>query len=185
METPSKQSLIADLNAIFSDTVSWLESQPEENFNKEMVPGKWTMAGHLYHLIKSTKAVSKGLGMPKLVLRMTFGVNNREERTYDQQYEKYKNGLAEYVSVNGKSAQPSSDYVPEKGRTFEKVSLLKRFEEERVSFVKAFEKISEKDLGKFVVPHPLMGKMTLREITYFTIFHTKHHLDALQSNYQT
>ena len=184
METPSKKELIKDVESIFQDTTSWIESQPEENFNKEMVKGKWTSAGHLYHLIKTSKGVTKGFSMPKLVLRMTFGVNNRTERTFEEQYQKYISKLEEILKNTGKQARPSNEYLPKEGREFDKDELLSRFEESKQNFIQAFEKISEKDLGKFVIPHPLIGKLTLREFTYFIIFHTKHQLDNLKENYE-
>ena len=43
-------------------------------------------------------------------------------------------------------------------------------------------KWSEDDLDLYVIPHPLMGKLTFREILYFTIYHVKHHkkqMDAI------
>ncbi len=184
MEVLSKQQIIEDLNKAFSDTVSWYESQPDENFNKELVVGKWTMAGHLYHLIKTAKAISGGMGMPKLVLKMTFGTNNRTERTFEEQRKKYKDKLAEIASQSGVSAQPGSEYVPTPGKQYDKAALIKRLQEEKKSLLKNFEKHSEKDLGKYLLPHPLIGKMTLREMSYFAVFHTYHHLDSLKENYQ-
>ena len=33
-------------------------------------------------------------------------------------------------------------------------------------------------LDQYIVPHPLLGKITLREMGYFTIYHVQHH-DAI------
>jgi len=35
--------------------------------------------------------------------------------------------------------------------------------------------ISEKRLDTLLIPHPLMGKMTMREIIMWTAYHTEHH----------
>lgn len=183
MNTLSKPDIVNNLDKAFADTVAWYESQSDENFNKELVEGKWTMAGHLYHLIKSTKAVSKGMGMPKLMLRMTFGVNNRSERSYAEQHQKYKDDLAKVLESTGQGAQPGQDFYPQKGREFDKADLIKRFLFEKDSFIEVFNKQSDKDLAKFVLPHPLMGKLNFREMAYFTTFHTKHHLENLKENY--
>jgi hypothetical protein len=40
---------------------------------------------------------------------------------------------------------------------------------------------SEKELDQYLVKHPLLGRITLRELGYFTIFHTEHHLQSIQN----
>ncbi len=40
---------------------------------------------------------------------------------------------------------------------------------------KRMNKYSEEELDKYILPHPLMGKVTLREMLYFTIYHVQHH----------
>jgi len=177
------EMLSAQLNSIFSETINWFEAQPEANFNKELMEGKWTMAGHLYHLIKSTKAVSKGLLMPKLALRISFGKCNRTERSFEEQHQKYLKALDEFTKVSGSPAIPPSKFVPPEGRVFEKEALLNRFKLGGYDYCQALAKWNEKKLSVYVLPHPIMGKLTVREFTYFTIFHTKHHLDILQGNY--
>jgi hypothetical protein len=34
---------------------------------------------------------------------------------------------------------------------------------------------SEDELDQYILPHPLLGKLTLREMLFFTIYHVKHH----------
>jgi hypothetical protein len=38
----------------------------------------------------------------------------------------------------------------------------------------------EAKLDNFIAPHPLLGKITLRELCYFTIYHTQHHLHNIK-----
>jgi len=161
---------------LFLKTVNWLNEQPEARFNQEIIPDKWTIAHHIYHLVKSTRAVSKGMKMPKLALRTMFGKNNRQERTHDETYEKYMGVLATGVKA-------SSDFSAEPGRVFEKAALIQRFEGELDDLKAALEKWNEKNMSEYVMPHPAIGKMTIRELMYFTIFHTKHHLRTLEEKY--
>ena len=37
------------------------------------------------------------------------------------------------------------------------------------------ERMDEKQLDAYLLPHPLLGKLTLREMLYFTIYHVEHH----------
>ena len=177
MQAASKTVLIEDLTQSFQEVIKWINSQAEERFNQDLVPGKWTIAGHLYHLIKSTKAVSKGMAMPKLGLRTMFGKNNRPERSYQQMVEKYKAALA---TTNIKA--PAS-YQAEAGRIFDRTTLLKRFEGELQALIQALEKWDEADMSIYIMPHPAIGKCTIREFVYFTTLHTYHHLEILQEQY--
>ena len=183
METPTKESLMLDFKSVAEELINWYKDQSEDMFNEEIIAGKWTMAGHLYHLIKTTKGTYKGMAMPRLGLRTAFGKSNRTERTYDQQQQKYHDTLAKIAKTTGKPAVAASKYVPEKGRSFDKDELLKRFQEEMNSMNDQISKWREKDLGVYLLPHPAMGKMTIREFIYFTIIHTKHHHDNLKENY--
>lgn len=177
MEIPTKEELTQKLQKSFQETIDWIEAQPEDHFNKEILPGKWTIAGHLYHLIKSTKGVSKGMGTPKLGLRTMFGKNNRPERTYVELVEKYETTLATTPIT-----QPNN-FQAEPGRIFERAALIKRFEDELNDFIKALDKWKEEDMSIYVMPHPAIGKCTIREFTYFTILHTYHHLNILKGKY--
>ena len=48
---------------------------------------------------------------------------------------------------------------------------------------KATLKLSEKQLDTILLPHPLMGKMTLREILMWNAYHTLHHINVLKAKY--
>jgi len=140
-----KQELISELDRAFSDTINWLNDQHEDQLNQEIIPDKWTAAGHIYHLVKSTK-------------------------------EKYKKAIAPGLTA-------ASDFVAEKGRIFEKAALIKRFQDELTDLKKILNKWDEKSLGEYILPHPAIGKITIREMMYFTIFHTDHHLRTLKEKY--
>lgn len=39
----------------------------------------------------------------------------------------------------------------------------------------SLDSFTEKELDQYVLPHPLLGKLTLREMMFFTIYHVQHH----------
>jgi len=41
-------------------------------------------------------------------------------------------------------------------------------------------KHSEAALDKYILPHPLLGKLTLREMLYFTAYHVAHHKQLVE-----
>lgn len=177
MNIPSKDQLIVDLEKSFLEVKDWINQQTDARINEELIPDKWTIAGHVYHLIKSTKAVSKGIKMPKMGMRAMFGKNNREEKSFEAMKEKYRTRVS-----NAKGKIPNN-FEAEKGRIFDKVELLSRFDTELHDLVQAMGKWNEKDMGSYILPHPALGKCTIRELIYFTIFHTDHHLEILKEKY--
>ena len=47
-------------------------------------------------------------------------------------------------------------------------------------FSKRIDQWSESSLDRFKLLHPLLGRLTLREMLFFTIFHNEHHLRAMK-----
>jgi hypothetical protein len=43
---------------------------------------------------------------------------------------------------------------------------------------------SEDQLDTLLLPHPLLGKLTLREMLYFTIYHVGHHEKSIRESIQ-
>ena len=172
-----KSQIKDQLDRVFNETIEWIDQYPDNELNKTLIKGKWTAAGHGYHLIKSTKAVSMAMKKPKLLLRWMFGTNNRQEKTYDQLKDKY------YKALQGLNVTAPKGYAAEEGRIFSKSELVARLRHELDQILLAINKWDEQQLTKLIVPHPAMGKMTIREVLFFTIFHTQHHLQILKTKY--
>ena len=168
----------AELNQLldnkFNELISWLEDQPEQNFAVQKVPNKWSNGEHLEHLRKTTRAINKGMRIPKLVLRYKFGKMNRKERTYEEIKTKYLGKLA-----SSKVKAPSM-YSPKDISNADRDRLISWFSQERDAMKAAVNKHTEKALGKYVIPHPLIGKLSFREFVYFTAYHTEHHFNLMK-----
>lgn len=65
----------------------------------------------------------------------------------------------------------------------EKDHLLTRLQIQQKKLQYKTVHISEKNLDTLILPHPLMGKMTVREIIMWTAYHTEHHTTTLQNLY--
>ncbi len=152
--------------SVVSDYVKPIE---KEGFTKT-IDGKWSIAQNLDHLIRSTKPIVKALGAPKMGLRM-FGKPNGPSRSYEVLLELYQNELE-----NG--AKAGGPFLPES--EMNQTEMLEFWNSVGNRLAERLEKWSEKDLDKYVVKHPVLGKMTIREILFFTIFHTYHHLRAIK-----
>lgn len=130
--------------------------------------GKWTAGQQTEHLIKSTNPIVKGLSLPKFILKLKFGKANRTSKTYDELVSKYHTKLEQ----GGKSTDKySPSKVPGSLRQKKSKQLLRNIE----VINSKLEAWSEQDLDSFIVAHPLLGKITIRELMYFTSYHAHHH----------
>ncbi len=55
------------------------------------------------------------------------------------------------------------------------MELLNEFSTASAELVSVAEKWTEDDLDRFLLPHPLIGKLTIREMLFFTIYHNLRH----------
>jgi len=173
----TKAEVIKILEQKHQTLYEWLESHPNENWIKGP-QGKWNTGEHIVHLIQSENALNKALWLPKLYLKYKFGTNNRANRTYDQIVKKYQDKLADNPGV----VANTSKKMPAITLT-NKTSYVSKLEKEKVNLIKKFSNWDERDLDIYLLPHPLVGRMTIREIVIWTVYHTEHHYKILESNY--
>jgi len=137
-------------------------------------PGKWNAGQQAEHLIKSTKPILNGLGVPKMMIGMQFGKANRPSKTYPELVERYQDKLA-----NNNQPGPAT-FAPGKVNYSDVAKLVNTQNEIIEKIVKKLDSWSGKDMDKYVFPHPLLGKVTIREMMYFTIYHADHHQSIIK-----
>jgi len=173
----NKILLSENLNRICKEINNWLLAHNDDEFEISKRDGKWTTGQHLKHLIKSTLAVNQGLQIPKEMLKAQFESVERSELDFEQLKLKYTEKLAE-----GPVRAPKS-FAPGDIKNADKYDLLQDFETAKQQMLKTVESWSETELSELVLPHPLIGKLTIREMIMFTIYHTEHHLNILKKHH--
>jgi hypothetical protein len=132
----------------------------------------WSPADNVRHLIKSTVPITKALAMPGLALRGLFGLAEEPSRSYDAIRDAYHEVLA--AGGNAGKFAPSEATPPEDLRAWQR-DLVANLGACIADLEGAVEGWSEKDLDRYRLPHPLLGKLTLREMLLFTLYHYAHH----------
>ncbi len=156
---------------------NWLEQQDSERW--ETGPeNKWTIGQHILHLLQSIKPLNTALSFPKFVLKFKFGKANREVRDYETIKNRYLQRLEKAKGVTFKGSRNMK--VPS---LKEKQYLLNRLKTESKKLQYKTKKWSDNDLNTYVLPHPLMGKMPVREIIMWTTYHVEHHTKTLMEKY--
>ena len=171
----SKGEILQNIPIIFDEVTKTIQNVSDELFTQKVIEGKWSIAENFDHLIKSGAPVASGLKMNKLMIR-AMGKPNRPSRTYEGLTERYKEKLA-----TGAGANIGGKFAPNEKTVFNKTEMLKNWEMVKEKLMERTQKKwSEKDLDNYLMPHPLLGKLLVREMLFFTIFHTGHHLKAIE-----
>lgn len=162
-----REEIAEKLKASYKQYTDYVKELTPDEFEFEP-KGKWSAGQQTLHLIKSTKPLLNGLGLPKFIIKSKFGKANRPSRSYDELVARYK----ERLDQGGTATSP---YVPGKVVAKDQEKLITELTDVINKMSKKIEKWSEEQLDEFVLPHPLLGKVTTREMLYFTIHHASHH----------
>lgn len=152
-------------------------SCPPESFVAAPEPGVWSPGEHLAHLVLSSRAVERALGVPRPLLWLRFGPAHRASRRYVEVRDAYRAALA-------RGGRASGGFIP---RLVDAASpattqreALARWHHTSAALLVRLRAWDEASLDRIRLPHPLLGKMTVREILLFTLYHDLHHRDAVR-----
>jgi hypothetical protein len=171
MEISSKIQIISSLKESGQRAQSWFEGIPvDQFFTRE---GEvWSASDNVDHMIKAIKPITKALKLPKVALQTLFGKPVNLSRSYEEICRIYSDEITKGAKASGSflPKQETPDIPEEK-----KEELLGQLSTELDKLLSAIEKWEESDLDEVQLPHPIIGKITLREILFFTIHHNLRH----------
>jgi len=133
------------------------------------------VAGHLEHLVLSVKPLHLAFSLPSFILKFMFGKPRHQSKNFNELKEAYHRRL----EAGGKASKP---YIPSREKASgSKSQLIENFNNAHDKLKVKLDSWSEAQLDACVLPHPLLGKITLREMICFTIFHIEHHQKAIKN----
>jgi hypothetical protein len=154
--------------------VTYIDSLSKETFLEEK-NGKWAAAQQADHILRSIKPLVLAFTLPKFMPKLLFGKANRPSKSYDEVVASYQKKLKD----GGKA---SGQFIPAKIDFTKKNFTLQQIMRVSENLSKKLNGFSEADLDQMILPHPILGKMTYREMLYFTLYHVNLHLDITQRN---
>jgi DinB superfamily len=162
------------LNQRHTAFLTMLETLSPEQFLHR--PGTaWTAGQQLAHIVSSVTPVAFAFGLPKWGLRLWLGRSTRPSRDYTALVERYMGKLAAGGRATGR-------FVPKDVALTDKARLSKELAAAVARLVRRLDRFSEAELDTLLLPHPLLGKVTLREMLYFTLHHVdQHHAITLRN----
>ena len=163
-----KDSIIEAIATHHNAFVSSIESLEAATFEFSWM-NKWTPGQQLNHIRKSIDPVVLAFWIPRFLLKYQFGLSNRPSRTYQELVDRYLKVLENNKAIAPKRFAPKKIHFSERKKEF--IAYKKSVQR----LLALAEKCPEKDLGLYVIPHPLIGKLTLREMLFFCVYHVQHH----------
>lgn len=154
--------------------ISHITSLSNEEFLKQK-NDKWTAGQQLEHIYLSVKPVRQILTAPKFIPKLIWGKANRKSKTYEELVAKYNLKLESGGRATGR-------FVPKSVSVEKRESITISLKKEVENLCSKIDMFTEEELDTLILPHPLLGKLTIREMLYFTIYHVQHHLMLTKRN---
>jgi hypothetical protein len=136
---------------------------------------KWTTGQQMEHIYLSLKPLRQIMMLPPFLLRWLWGKPNRPGRSYEALVARYQQKLSEGGRATGRFIPK---LVPFTKR--EELAQTIRSEVEKIGY--RLDHFSEQELNNLLLPHPLLGKLTLKEMMFFSIYHVGHHQKSIDSS---
>ena len=167
----TREEIVASLQNVDRQGAEYWRSFDPSVF-LEKIGSSWSPAETVRHLVKGIRPVVKALRMPRLALRLMFGKPRRASVTYDELRTRY---LA-LLEAGGRAGR----FAPSPQTTSDGPTILGRLAEANRSLTEAIGRWKDADLDRYQLPHPLLGKLTVREMLYFMVYHQHHHMAVVE-----
>ncbi|GGR12457.1 DinB family protein [Deinococcus ruber] len=171
--TPTPSDLAAALADAETRVATYFSALPDEVFFAGS-DERWSPAHHLLHLTLAHRPLTGGLRLPRVALLAASGRTDRASRSYTEMQSTYRAAL-------GAGGKASGRYLPAlNGQT--RAALVSDFRQASRELRAALAGWPENDLNTYLLPHPILGKLTVREMLYFSVYHQYHHLNGVRSS---
>jgi len=175
-EPRSGAEIVAAMTRLHTESERYLETVPAIEFAAPQGE-KWSPADHVRHLAKSTYPLVGALGLPKIVLGLRFGRCRSGSRSLPEMREIYRATLRETGATAGRFA-PSPQSSPTDPAAWQR-EVLAKWRGAVSGLAAKIPGWSEAALDRYQLPHPLLGKLTVREMLLFTVYHNAHHMNLV------
>ncbi|MEZ4904164.1 MAG: DinB family protein [Spirosomataceae bacterium] len=169
----NKPTLIDLLQQGFEEVENFATQASYHAFYAKPADEVWSAAENVQHLIQSVFPLNRLLGRPKSYFEEKWGLATHTSRTYQAIITAYHTALGDGIRATGAFAPlDTATGLP---------ILLGEFAQTNAALLNHLTDWSEEDLDNYVIPHPLLGLLTIREMLLFTAYHTRHHLEIMRT----
>jgi hypothetical protein len=174
-EPQSGADILGALRGLHSEADAYLRTLSASTF-VEPQGEKWSPADHVRHLRKSISPLVPALAMPRFVILGMFGWSRRGSHSYPALREIYLRALDDGGQA-GRFA-PSPRPLPADAEHY-RDEILAEWQRTSDELLVEIARWPETSLDRCRLPHPLLGKLSVREMLFFTLYHNSHHLNLI------
>jgi len=168
----TRSQLLDALSSMHRQATKFWDSLSNEYFFAPF-QGKWSPAENVLHLNKSTRPVALAMRLPRVIPRLLYGVHSGSSRSYNQILSQYQQALSRGGQA-GSYAPKRRGFPSDPQSVREKIMLDWNLIWQRL--IGVTEGWDDRALDQIRLPHPLLGKLSVREMLFFTLYHHQHHL---------
>ena len=173
----TREAICAALVALYEESVQYWTGINTAQFLAP-INDAWSPADNVRHLTKSMRAVTVGLKVHWIFLRLRYGTADGHSRSYEQLRVAYRRAL---LTGNGAGRfAPEPRPAPEDPDA-ERARIMAFHRTALDEICAATMRWDNESLDKLRLPHPLLGKLTLREMLLFTLYHNAHHVENVRN----
>ena len=163
----TKSDITNGLENSFDNLVLFIHSLDNNQFGSRP-NGKWSAGQQLDHLIRSVKPLNLAFRLPKFIFPLLFGKMNRTPKTFEELKLKYSEKLSNGGKASGRFIPPVINFEDASNK-------IRAYLKQKEKLIENIQSFTELQLDTILLPHPLLGKLTVREMLFFTIYHVQHH----------
>ena len=163
----STQEIIQSLKSNYLSFTDYINELTPEEYTYSYQQ-KWTAGQQLAHLVLCGRPLVQVFSLDKAVIEQNFGKTDRLGRGYEALLEQY------FSQVKGGGKAPGR-FVPEAIAVDQKPLLMAALKDLIEELCAKIETFTDHELDTLLIPHPLLGNLTLREMLYNAIYHVIHH----------
>jgi len=171
----TKPILLDQFEQAHVELISYVQTLPDSAYLYSH-EDKWTAGQQLVHVLLCLQVTSKAL-LPAAVIGQRFGKTERPEMTFDELVRYYLAGLAD----GGKAPErflPGPVGIGQREQVnAELMSLLATIRQQLMIY-------SEEEMSNLSLPHPFLGKLSIRELFYLMTYHAGHHQRQIVAHLQ-
>lgn len=173
-EPASKPQIVEALHSLHEQSTQFWRSFDDAAFFAP-VGDAWSPADNIRHLDRSIKPLTQVLRLPVPIVWLVFGPARAPSRGFSEIRAAYRAELARGLTA-GRYAPPPAP-APEDPAEARRALMMRRELRAR-SLAAAIADWEERDLDRCRLPHPApgLGKLTVREMLFFTVYHNLHHV---------
>ena len=166
----TKQELIESFSKNHRELIDYVNSLTDDQFTYSS-NGKWTAGQQLSHAYLCLLPFQRVLASKEFILEK-FGKIDRPTWSYDTVLENYL-----------KTSRKAPDrYLPEQISPEQKAEITEGLQEILPAIQQVFNEFTDEELDSLVLPQPLLGNLTIREMFYLMTYHPIHHLRQTEFN---